>query len=157
MIDDQFWFGVLMPSVDRVGRYFPLTIAAPFAVPSSLPPLDALEQWFEGLALAALSTLPEGATVDDLEARLARLPSPARVARNVAPPAAGDGPVFVRVSAPDGLQQAFGDLAATTLRRQMAGASLWWPRTEHDPATSISLCRGLPPARLFARLLSGSL
>ena len=33
---DNAWAGVLMPSVDRVGRYFPLTLAAPLENDCSL-------------------------------------------------------------------------------------------------------------------------
>ena len=42
------WAGVLTPSVDRVGRYFPLTIAAPVS-PSMDPPatLVGLAGWFD--------------------------------------------------------------------------------------------------------------
>src|SRR5690606_3002224 len=34
-IDGHAWAGVLLPSVDRVGRYFPFTVVAP------LPPMSA--------------------------------------------------------------------------------------------------------------------
>lgn len=52
------WAGVLMPSVDSVGRYFPLTLATPVEQQTALPRLF-LEgaEWFgklEGLALSAL-------------------------------------------------------------------------------------------------------
>ena len=33
---DQPWCGLLMPSVDRVGRYYPLTIAAPLPLDANL-------------------------------------------------------------------------------------------------------------------------
>lgn len=69
--------GALMPSVDRVGRYFPLLAFAiaparcDFAVPS---PDDAA--WYETLELALLSALSDEATLDGLLDRLGRLPPP---------------------------------------------------------------------------------
>src|SRR5262245_9131785 len=51
----ESWAGVLMPSVDRVGRYFPLTIAEP--LPAGAHPLVTAvtaAPWFdraEGLAI----------------------------------------------------------------------------------------------------------
>jgi type VI secretion system protein ImpM len=46
--------GVLMPSVDRVGRYFPLTVVRPRGPSESQAPADWL-QTLEGLAVAALN------------------------------------------------------------------------------------------------------
>src|SRR5205814_3054836 len=69
IIDDRFWFGVLMPSIDRVGRYFPLTIVTPCAQPPQ-PPLALLETWFERATAAALDCLSPGATADQLEQTL---------------------------------------------------------------------------------------
>jgi len=57
-------------SVDRVGRYFPLTIATASALPPS-PPLAVLEQWYERAAAAALECLTAGSTVERLESTLA--------------------------------------------------------------------------------------
>ena len=46
--------GVLMPSVDRVGRYFPLTVVRPRGPSEALAPAAWL-QALEGLAVAALN------------------------------------------------------------------------------------------------------
>ncbi len=66
--------GVLMPSVDRVGRRFPLTIAAPlparFSVPGTHCANDAVFRSLEDIALDALD---DAMTRDALGARLARL------------------------------------------------------------------------------------
>ena len=49
----QRWLGILMPSVDRVGRYFPLSILQPYR--ANEPP-DPQNWWLraEGVALRAL-------------------------------------------------------------------------------------------------------
>ncbi|MEM9058383.1 MAG: type VI secretion system-associated protein TagF, partial [Pseudomonadota bacterium] len=52
------WAGVLMPSVDRVGRFFPLTVAS--ALPATANPLAVLSSagaWFEAAETLALSAL----------------------------------------------------------------------------------------------------
>lgn len=72
--------GVLMPSVDRAGRYFPLTLAAPA---THAPLLLAQGAWFEALAAAGIAALSEEATLEAFEAALAALPplpEPARPA-----------------------------------------------------------------------------
>lgn len=72
VIDRSSWGGVLMPSVDRVGRYFPLTIAAPLASGNRVERIDL---WLDSLAAAALATLDERRPVEALEDDLARLGS----------------------------------------------------------------------------------
>lgn len=70
-IDGNAWAGIMMPSVDRVGRYFPLMIAVDMsAAANPLEVMSAEDAWFgriEDLALRAL----EGEL--DLEALLAEL------------------------------------------------------------------------------------
>lgn len=75
----QAWTGVMMPSVDRVGRYFPFTIvagvdemataAAGCGVPSAA--------WYARLEALALAALGEGFSLPDFDAALLALP-PAR-------------------------------------------------------------------------------
>jgi len=60
------YVGVLMPSVDGVGRYFPLTIAAPVADPMAALLADG-EQWFDKAERIALSGLDEGVDADSLD------------------------------------------------------------------------------------------
>jgi type VI secretion system protein ImpM len=61
--------GVLMPSVDRVGRYFPLTVARPRAEQESLIPAT----WLEGLEALAVSAMDEDWNADRLDAELSAL------------------------------------------------------------------------------------
>ena len=54
------WAGVLMPSVDRVGRYFPLTLAV--AAAASISPCEIMVRdggWFERARNLALSSLEQ--------------------------------------------------------------------------------------------------
>lgn len=72
VVNGDHWFGVLMPSVDRVGRYFPLVITQAFEEP---PTTESLDAWFEHLSHAAADTLQGDANLDDFEAALARAPA----------------------------------------------------------------------------------
>ncbi len=70
------WVGVMAPSVDSVGRYFPLTLAS--ALPVS--PLDgvatlfAARPWFEALAHIALSAIAAEIDLVMLDTALATRP-----------------------------------------------------------------------------------
>ena len=69
--------GVMMPSVDRVGRYFPLTIGVAVPVPllASLHAVEGLGL-FEAAEGLALSTLDPGFTMQAFDAAIAALPVP---------------------------------------------------------------------------------
>ncbi len=73
----QAWAGVLMPSVDRVGRYYPLTIAQPLdTLPADAAGVEALWTWLLKLDEAAADALHDDWSIETLEAELARLPAP---------------------------------------------------------------------------------
>jgi type VI secretion system protein ImpM len=126
------WAGLMMPSVDRVGRHFPLTIAS---VSEGLASVLAACEWFRALDGAARQVLDEDCTIDELEGTLARI-SPM----------------------PDGAPAH--ELAGTLLRPfgEAAGCSVWWC-DDAGPATPFLCVVALPPAESFATLLapSGSL
>jgi type VI secretion system protein ImpM len=68
------WAGVLMPSVDRVGRYFPLTLALPLRQPPASPAaLVALWGWLARLDELAADALHEDWSAQTLESQLAAM------------------------------------------------------------------------------------
>lgn len=74
---DRVFAGVLMPSVDRVGRHFPLTLAASLPrVPGVAAEFDALLVWLHRLEDTALDAVQSDWTIDDLERALAELAPP---------------------------------------------------------------------------------
>jgi len=88
----QAWAGVLMPSVDRVGRYFPLTLVQPLhGGPGSTQEMAGLWQWLARLDELARDALFEDWTADRLEEELARMALPAL--SPLAGPRAGAGAV----------------------------------------------------------------
>lgn len=76
-LGERAWAGVLMPSVDRVGRYYPLTLVCPLdSLPSSGEPLETLWRWLLQLEEAAADALHDDWDVETLEAELARIGVP---------------------------------------------------------------------------------
>lgn len=76
-VDGHGWVGVMLPSVDRVGRYFPLTIAMP--VSGGVNMSHALyhnADWFARLQEIGLACLHESPTVEAVVEVLDQLPDP---------------------------------------------------------------------------------
>lgn len=71
------WTGVLMPSVDKVGRYFPLTLAVEIGtVPDQAKDVDGLLAWLQDLDDVAADALHEDWSLDQLEHELVGRPAP---------------------------------------------------------------------------------
>jgi type VI secretion system protein ImpM len=69
--------GVLMPSVDRVGRYFPLTVVTTLPqLPGSTAELESLLGWLHRLEDLAVDAMHEDWTIEALDAALEALPPP---------------------------------------------------------------------------------
>lgn len=73
VIDAKGWGGLLMPSSDRAGRRFPLTVAQPMA---TLAQALAARHWFASVVAAMRFTLDHAHTLDDFEECLRALPPP---------------------------------------------------------------------------------
>jgi type VI secretion system protein ImpM len=67
VIDAHPWTGILMPSVDRVGRHFPLTL--------TLPSLRADAAWYAAIDDVARRVLDVNYSADDLEQALREVPA----------------------------------------------------------------------------------
>lgn len=158
VFDEQWWFGILMPSCDNVGRYFPLMVVQPRAhAPTDRVGMDHLDLWWQHVARAALDTLSEGATLAAFESALHAGPpwpgpgqaSPLSLARGVA------GHWRVPVPAARSLGELAGVVAAGDLQQRLARSSFWWPLSPGDVEGTFTLVAGLPPPDAFAQMLSG--
>jgi type VI secretion system protein ImpM len=161
------WAGVLMPSVDKVGRYFPLTLAAQLdAHPETVTTAFSAQAWYEALERLALSMLSVDASPAALEQGLADTPfldagtgdaHQRSGARELAAwwQTGSNAPKTLplpRLSALPGLlaATAHGVLAATG-----AGKTLWWTAAEESEAGQLHCFSSLPPEDYFSILLQG--
>lgn len=150
------WAGVLMPSVDRVGRYFPLTLVQPLGGgPASTQQMAGLWQWLGRLDELARDALHEDWTADRLEEELSSMARP-----DIGVPGPGDvaapGAEGSVVECPAGAADADAALhIGAEAQTQWAGHSqgrAWWYARPDDAAPRLLLSRGLPAPATFARL-----
>lgn len=155
VVDGAVWSGVLMPSVDRVGRYFPLMLGVALApAVSALDVLDHGKRWHDALEALALSALEADFKLDQFDAPLLvkfDVPLLAQTRGQPGPDSAPQGQWCFSVA--DSLTAA---LPGEVVRRALlAGHSLWWTDGSPQVAPSVLVCAGLPQPASFAALLDG--
>ena len=139
--------GVMMPSVDRVGRRFPLTLAR--AVPSDVPLLALYlesEALFARLEDFALATLTGDISPAQLEEALSELELPVSSAAEVRK--FGESPLCQR----PGPSGSVGDLAASLVGDQAGDMGFW--STCAMSASQAFAMRGAPDNELFLHLVN---
>jgi type VI secretion system protein ImpM len=148
------WAGVLMPSVDRVGRYFPLTIACPLPASANLIGLLRAARWFDRAEELALSALEDRFDLDAFDAELRALAPPEPL---VDPEPSGDAidAWQLGLAAGGDLSRACPVLLNRALGEIFLSYSLWWTSGSEQVAPSLLCCQGLPTAAATTALLTG--
>lgn len=151
--------GAIMPSLDAVGRYYPLTLHAvgDAGAPIVPPDIDAQDEWFNVSENFLLSTLDRDMAFEDISSALDRLPVPrTRVSdehEGIVP--LGDGMAGM-ISAVDGFSASLSNLRAAS-PEVYAAASFWWTSGGGEFPPLVLSCRGLPDAYRYSTLLTGNL
>ncbi len=155
-----------MPSVDRAGRYFPLTLAAAIpATASTLLTVSGAEFWYTWLERIALWALEPEATLEAFEAHLTEQPlqpvpagDQARDDWNIALQLARwwkqpGRPLSLRISALETLPAVSEFAAAHLMETQGLKCSLWWMRDDRTRTTALRGWQGLPPPVEYTMML----
>ena len=160
--------GILVPSVDRVGRYFPLTVIAKLEADDCLLEIACGSAgWFasaEALVLDAIAA--EALDFDSFDEQIALLrerfdadgvSESSRVtdllARSEFP--AGSQRWHLPLAALESLQSAVNALAYREIARALQPLALWWTQGSNSIAPSWLSTRGLPEAQAFVAMLAG--
>ncbi|MCW9013788.1 MAG: type VI secretion system-associated protein TagF [Gammaproteobacteria bacterium] len=151
------WLGIMIPSVDKVGRYFPLTIAV--SLPRHTNLLDITQPMAAWLAEAeslALTALEDSFDFDHFDNSIENMQSP--IDFNEIKPSMAQGnmvtgalhfPIYNHI-------QPHRDLAKHMLDQNYGQYSIWWTNGSELIAPSFSVCKGLPAQELYSALLDGN-
>lgn len=149
--------GAIMASMDGVGRYFPLTLAA-FADEGAAPAppeIDPREDWFVAIEDFLIATLEAGRSFEQTTEALGQLPSeaaPTEIPASVEALAPFAG---LRAPASEGFADAFARMRAGDWRRAYAGMSFWWTAGGKDYGPLAIAVPRMPDPNLFAGMLTG--
>jgi type VI secretion system protein ImpM len=150
--------GAFMPSLDGVGRYYPLTVFACAGEAGAVPPpeLDSQDAWFAALEEFLLATLQHDLPFESILAALERLPPPAVQPVDLPPPLARarDGTLAALAPAAD-FSAVFARLRIADFARLCAGSSFWWTIGGADLAPLAFSAARMPDPFLFAAMLTG--
>ncbi|HTS55073.1 MAG TPA: type VI secretion system-associated protein TagF [Burkholderiales bacterium] len=153
------WTGVLMPSVDRVGRHFPLTVVADLPREIGALPMLAETPWFERLEQLALSTLDEPFDLDAFDAQLQQLKPSLTLAVlvNKMKGTQNDAVSWCfGLTSGASLAQSLPAIAESLLDGRLERQTFWWTSGSEKVRPCILTCKGLPISAAFAALLDGN-
>jgi type VI secretion system protein ImpM len=163
----EAWAGLLLPSVDKVGRYFPLTIAVPLErCDADLTEVFAAHTWYAELEKIALAALNVDYAPAELESALAQHPFLSERFAPAQSKAVGELASWLEVRSaqprafvlPRGKSiAAVMDAAARGMfEATTAGKTFWWCISEESGATETHCSAGLPPESYYSVLLGGA-
>ena len=161
MLNPNAWAGVMVPSVDAVGRYFPLAVAS--ALPSAsldlVGTLLAARPWFQDIEAIALAAIGPGGDSASIDAAIARTPFLPQWLRY---PEARDDTVPMRSAKPQMLWVPLGrrdDKGASALAalaaRLAEPAGAWLTEESELFGRCVLLCQALPAAEQYCAMMDG--
>jgi len=161
---ENAWQGVIMPSVDRVGRYFPMTICAPLdPSKNAFQHIMEEDEWFTQAESLILSTLDDGVSTDALNQSMQTLDTLNRSSSEATDSLRDFSDnlgekLAIRELLPDdnSMQSLYASLLHSTLLESSFAYSLWRTTGSEKVAPSLLLAQGLPPESAVGALLDGN-
>lgn len=152
--------GAIMPSLDGVGRYYPLTLLVVADPSHSIPPpdFDAQDPWFAAAEEFLLATLDQARSFEDISAALDAMTLPLAEASVVSSPdvVVIDDKLAGIVTAGKTFQESFLALRQSN-HGTAAAASFWWTEGgENFPSMALG-SRGMPDPFRYSIMLTGNL
>lgn len=157
------WLGIVMPSVDRVGRYFPLTIASKVNANTSLIQMfSQASDWFEQLESAAIAALENDLAVETFDQMVRSIkPCESIILNNTsvinADRQSGEKSTFYLgfEHSDTTIEQMYSEITSQLLTAYLPGHSLWCTTGSDEINPAFLAVNGLPPAKAYAEMITG--
>jgi type VI secretion system protein ImpM len=154
---DKGWAGIVMPSVDKVGRYFPLTLAS--SIGERVQPFQVLMEataWFEAAEDLALNVLEEEfVDADVLASSVAAIDNRVLDDGLAVSPAVQSNEWGLRLTgATDSTLPS--TVCHEMVSFQVGAYSIWWTPGSDDLSPMSLVAPDLPAPQCFTHLLAGS-
>ncbi|PXW82658.1 type VI secretion system protein ImpM [Nitrosomonas sp. Nm84] len=162
----KVWTGILMPSVDKVGRHFPLTIVTEIEpYPGTVLSILLAQHWYAALEQVALTSLDFNISPDDLDQNLSCHPPPIFSGAGSsfyrqelgdwwqASSLKGNNHQSLSLPTTDSLVEVFNEASQDVFSKIGLGKSIWWKVDFETDKTQLHCFTGLPPENNFSILL----
>ncbi len=151
------WMGLMMPSVDRVGRYYPLVLAC--KLPSLANPIEIInvgKTWFELADDVILSVLDSDLDLESFDEQVVSLGGLDKLMEGVNPPTEiGFGNAW-QLSIEEGdMVKPMSMLTHQLLLQRLGQYSVWWGAGTETIDSGLLICAGLPLTSDYASMLTG--
>ncbi len=152
VLDARCWAGVLMPSVDRVGRYYPFSILQRL----DRPPVqvEPLLRWLHELDDIAADALHEDWDAERLDAALSPLMPPGQPEVPGLPPLPPAEGVEIRLAGTADLMERLALAGAAAWLQAAHGQAIWFADAPADGRPRLLRSAGLPRDAAFQRLFT---
>lgn len=158
VIDENMWCGLVMPSVDRVGRYFPLSLVR--KLPPQASPVGCLftqQAWYQQVESACLAALDSKIDADELLRQVGAVEFELQTLYLPTSDLGAAGPFVVGLASEDELAliDCLPSLLNASLSSSLASFSLWHTQGSDRVGALAFACQGLPPPGGIGAMLDG--
>lgn len=147
--------GVMMPSIDKVGRYFPITLLfqAPAEHYIENPTINPMEDWYKILETRVLSILEEDCTltVEDILSNLDN-PSILKIDKNINFSKVGTTSIWHGIN--DNLSEFININNEAKFQNITNQQCLFWGRLGQDGANALISSSGLPDPYIYTKMIN---
>ncbi|MGB5599791.1 MAG: type VI secretion system-associated protein TagF [Thiothrix litoralis] len=164
---EQAWLGVIIPCVDQVGRYYPMTLCRSLdACPNLLDAMPRFTPWYEEAETLVMSCLKDDFSLEQFEQQVATMAQQL----NAAVVTDEDEPTSLQrmiqkypgaawrmgLGSLNDMNSLFPGLLNLLIQDFCVAYSLWWTQGSEDGSPSFLLAKGLPPFAGAAAMLDGN-
>ena len=157
VVDDSTWVGLVLPSVDRVGRYFPFSIASNVETAPPAVLMSSAVSWFDELEDIALQALEGETEIDDILESINTVVFPQD--QTYHSQAAADGVMGAVINMEfdaQNVHSVYPQLLHHVLAQNQQSYSIWSTRGSQLVEPCVFYSRGLPPLGGAAAMLDGN-
>ncbi len=156
-VDADAWAGIMLPSVDKIGRYFPFSIIT--RLPSNISSLEFLlsqNSWFSRVEELALQALSGDLTVDDLIQEIEEIEINYNTIYESTDDLKDNNPVVINMDFEEQAPSSVSDyMLDTILEKAVSSYSAWTTPGSERVAPNLFLSQGLPPIHGISAMMNG--
>lgn len=158
---ESAWVGIMMPSVDKVGRYYPMVLACQIDEPNRLPfILSDCSDWFIRLEEIALAGLEESYNLEGFDEAVLGLEGPSSIKKlSAINPESNDQLSThmvsnIEVDESAAINESFMLAATLAMSKNGDRFSLWLSVGQDSEKGSIKLFKGLPTGHDYSGMIA---